>query len=179
MHVEAFESMEAAFASMNADEERANAGLFPPQVALRDDVEHTRHFAVAYEDCLGIGEVPSHDSLVARTTASMDPDNPEDVEEAEWEVAQLPELRARGYLTGTVHTVYGDEWRDTHASQVIPITEKAFAEARRAGWKAVALDRLMTLMLDPDQVADLVHQGKITPTLVEEIDTFRRAFGED
>lgn len=176
MHVESFDSLEAMHASMNAAENAANDGLVPPQVALRDDVDTTRHFVVGLPDCLGFGEVPRYDSLLARVTSRMDVDDPEDVAEAEWEIADLPDLRARGYLTGTVHTPYGDDWGDTHVSQVIPITEKAFEEARRAGWKASALDRLMTVMLDPDQVEDLTEKGKITPTLIEEIDAFRRAF---
>lgn len=177
MHVESFDSIEEGYASMGRAEDSANEGLLPPQVALRDDDQNTRHFVVSLPDCLGFGVATSLPDLLAKVTANADPDDPDDVAEVEYETEMYRGIRPRGYLTGTVHTIYGEEYGDTHVSQVIPISEEAFEEARRAGWKAAAMDGLLTVMLDPDQVADLVQQGKITPTLIEEIDTFRRTFG--
>lgn len=177
MSVQSFDSWDEMQRVMAEAEDAANDRILPTQADLRDDVSHTRYWVQPYApmDCLIFGETPSLEDLCAQEAAYYDMDDPEDKDEYDMSVREFGPRRARGYLTGTAYSTLepDGEGGDTHVSQVVPISKEAFEEGRRAGWRMVQMDGLLTVTLDPDQVASLSQQGKITPTLVTEWNAFR------
>jgi hypothetical protein len=118
-HVQGFDSMDEMQAAMAASEDRANAGLLPGQIRLRDDVTHTRHWAQV---------VPDWDLIVYGAT----PPIASFVEPG----FDIEDNRERGYLTGIAFSsVEPDgESGDTHVSQVVPIDVETFDLAHDSGW---------------------------------------------
>jgi len=114
------DSLDDMFAEMARAEDAANARITPAQEALRDDHTATRYFARAVYDIVVYGEVPP---------------------------ASDPDLRARGYLTGTAYSIACPEGEsgDTHVSVCIPIGRPVFEMAREHDWPVLGPD--MPLLL--------------------------------
>jgi len=119
-HIESFDSMEDAFAAMEAHEVAANSTLSPGQIALRDDVENTRYWAQAVPDADLIIYGIAQPSFLVKRSADFDVDS----------------NRARGYVTGTAYSaaVPDGEYGDTHVSQIVPVTPDVFRLAQEKGW---------------------------------------------
>jgi hypothetical protein len=125
-HVEGFDSMDEAFMAMDVMEDIANLDLTPAQIALRDDVENTRHWAQALPDIdlVIYGIVPPVADIMAKDPGF-----------------NVVENRARGYLTGTAYSAddeRGDP-HDMHVSQVIPISGKTFMLAKGLKWPTFSM----------------------------------------
>jgi hypothetical protein len=119
--VQGFDNMDEMFSAMAAAEDAANFTLTPGQIALRDDVESTRHWAQA---------IPDYDMVIYGATP---PIAEIEAREPGFDVA---DNRERGYLTGvafSVDTPTGESG-DTHVSQVIPISAETFALAKSLDW---------------------------------------------
>lgn len=120
-HVQGFDSMDEMFGAMNVAEDIANAGLTPGQVALRDDVAATRHWAQPLPDIdlVVYGATPPIADIIARDPGFDVADN-----------------RARGYLTGVGFSAFEPtgESSDTHVSQVVPISAEVFEMAKALDW---------------------------------------------
>lgn len=147
--VESFGSFEEMLDVMGARERAANDALTDTQRALRDDTTHDRHWLRLYPfhgDVLPIfGESWSLPHAMRRERAYYPDDIASDVFAlAEYGsiVEGLHDRRARGYLYGECFSVVepDGELGDTHASQVLPISPEAFAEARDGGWDLAGLD---------------------------------------
>jgi|SRR4051812_12536479 hypothetical protein len=125
-YVQSFDSLDDMMAAMAAAEDIANARLTPGQIALRDDMGHTRYWARA---------LPDYDLVVygrAETTGYL----------ATCGVGFDPtDNRERGYLTGTAFSAWepGGEFGDTHVADVIPIDFLVFESAKAKGWPTYSM----------------------------------------
>lgn len=175
-HVESFGSAEEMFAAMTEREAAANEGLLPNQIALRDDVEHTRVWLRLLPD--GAGVLPifgwswSLREASGRERSYYEPktDNPDVAIADEFGAAEfasivegLRERRTRGYLYGECFSVVepDGELGDTHVSSVWPLTEEAFAEAKAHGWdvRACPRDGLVWKVVDEIIAQAIEEQG--------------------
>jgi hypothetical protein len=125
-HIESFDNMDEMAAFMAAAEDTANAHLTPGQIALRDDMGHTRYWvrAIPDWDLVVYGRAETTGYLAACGVGFDTTDN-----------------RERGYLTGTGYSVAepSGEYGDTHVADVIPISERVFLLAKSLGWPSYSM----------------------------------------
>jgi hypothetical protein len=122
-HVQGFDSMDEMQAAMAASEDRANAGLLPGQIRLRDAVTETNHWAQV---------VPDWDLIVYGVTPPIASFSEEGFD--------VEDNRERGYLTGVAFSSIEQDGEigDTHVSQVIPIDAETFEIAQGARFPGFA-----------------------------------------
>lgn len=127
MHIQAFDSMDDAFAAMGKAEDAANARLLPGQITLRDAVTEVGYWAQA---------VPEWDMIIYGNT-------PPTAETQTGAGFDVDANRARGYLTGMAYSnveMFG-EAGDTHVSQVVPIDAQTFALASLLEFPSLSMIR--------------------------------------
>lgn len=94
----------------------------------------------------------------------------ESVQEAIYSIEATADARSRGYMLGTAHSApYPEaELGYTHVANAFPISEEAFREAERCGWRAVEADA----MVPAEELAT-----RTTPTLIAELRALQSDLG--
>lgn len=135
-----FNSLDDAYAHIEAAREAAVATELPEQVAIRDEVDIDHWFVRVTQGLVIFGVVPSAASMAADERATYGPPaeelDPEDQAEFGWTIAAAKEQRARGYLFSRCFSEIepAGELGDTFYTEMTPITQAQFEDARGRQW---------------------------------------------
>ncbi len=145
-HVRTFGSLEEMQAYMAGAEKAANEGLRPEQIALRDAIDtvwwirpYPEMSIMIFGETFGPAKQLANELEYIKDGLAA-PEGSEERVEAEREAAyyrqEMPERRARGYLSGRAYSVIEPrgEIGDTHVANAWPISREAFEQARELDW---------------------------------------------